>query len=73
MKYAFKGDTGGAIRVSTSLADGLLTIVYGVDLEHSTGFGLQLVGLQLVGLLAQQIGGAIRIDRSSRAKYILEL
>ncbi len=76
MKHAFTGRDGGVIKVSASLHDTLVTLVFedngngipeSVDLEKSTGFGLQLVGI-----LVKQLRGRIRLERKGGAKFILE-
>jgi len=38
-----------------------------VSFEKSTGFGLELVGM-----LVEQLGGTIRIERGEGTKFILE-
>jgi len=61
------GSRAGTIRLSAAQNGSTLSISYrddgpglpeGVDFEHSTGFGLRLVGM-----LAQQIGGTVRMDK----------
>jgi len=77
MKYAFAGRERGLIKVAVRASGATVAIEYGddgnglpenVSFEHSTGFGLRLVGM-----LAEQIGGTVRIDRSEGARFILEV
>jgi PAS domain S-box-containing protein len=67
MKYAFAGRPGGAITVSATLEGRLVRVEIrddgvgmpeGVGPEASPGFGLRLVGA-----LATQLGGTIRVER----------
>jgi PAS domain S-box-containing protein len=76
MKYAFIGKSGGLIRVSSYLKNGQVSIIIedngngmpeSVDFEHSTGFGLMLVGV-----LSKQLRGNLRIERGNGTKIILE-
>jgi PAS domain S-box-containing protein len=76
MKYAFAGRERGVLRVSASAREGRATLVIedngvgipdGVDLEHTGGFGLQLVGL-----LAMQLHGTIRLERGEGTRFVLE-
>jgi len=76
LKYAFVGRESGKITVSAAAHDKHVTLVVGddgngipesVDLENSTGFGLRLVGM-----LATQIGGTIRIERGNGTRFVLE-
>ena len=76
MKYAFIGRENGVIGVFASLKDSLVSITIQdngnglpdtVDFEHSTGFGLTLVGV-----LAKQLRGKIRIGRENGTSIILE-
>ena len=76
MKYAFNGSDMGLINISASADNNYVTIVvqdFGVGLpEHihtknSTGFGLNLVGI-----LAEQINGKIKIEREAGTRFILE-
>jgi PAS domain S-box-containing protein len=76
MKYAFAGSGEGLIKVSASLKDHRLTLVVedngigipaSVDVEKPTGFGLQLIHL-----LAEQLGGIIRIEGRQGTRFALE-
>ncbi len=76
IKYAFPGDRGGTIRVSASKKGNTVTLVVedngaglprGFDLAKSSGFGLELVAL-----LARQLGGTIRAERGKGARFVLE-
>jgi len=76
MKYAFPGGEGGLISIAASSENGRAKITIGdngvglpgsVDIERSSGFGLQLVG-QLV----KQIGGSIRIERDGGTRFVME-
>ena len=76
MKYAFTGRDSGLIRVSASLAGNRATIIIedngnglsdSIDIEKPGGFGLQLVGL-----LAKQIHGSIKIERHNGTRFVLE-
>ena len=76
LKHAFKNRNGGMITVSASLNGGTVSISIGddgpgipetVDFETTGGFGLKLVGM-----LAKQLEGSIRIDREHNRGVILE-
>jgi PAS domain S-box-containing protein len=76
MKYAFAGRESGSISVSASAKDGRVTLIVeddgngipeSVDIENSSGFGLQLVGM-----LTAQLDGAMRIERRKGARFVLE-
>lgn len=75
MKYAFVGRNTGRIAVEVSLSNAVVSVILeddgpglpeSVDFHNSTGFGLQLVGM-----LAQQLGGKVRIDRGSGGRFVL--
>lgn len=75
MKYAFAGRESGVITVSTSIEGKGATVIIGdngigmpepVDLDHSSGFGLMLVGI-----LAKQLAGAITIDRNRGTRFTI--
>lgn len=77
MKHAFSGRTGGILKISAKMKDKHIIleiqdngkgIPETVDFKNSTGFGMQLVGM-----LTEQIGGSIRIERGEGTKFILEL
>ncbi len=76
MKYAFIGRNKGIIKVSASLSDSHATLIFedngngipeSIDIENSTWFGLNLVGM-----MAQQLTGTIRLERGNGSKFILE-
>ncbi|PKL15803.1 MAG: hypothetical protein CVV49_19550 [Spirochaetae bacterium HGW-Spirochaetae-5] len=76
MKYAFSGMNNGIIIVSASLLDKHVKIEIHdngvgipetVSFENSTGFGMQLIGL-----LTEQIGGTIKIVRGDGTRFVLE-
>lgn len=76
MKYAFTGMDNGIITVSAALNDDIVTLTVrdngigipeGIDFENSTGFGLMLAGM-----LAEQIGGTIRIERHCSTSIVVE-
>jgi PAS domain S-box-containing protein len=76
MKYAFAGRESGLIIVSAGLNEDHVKIVIkdngigipeSVSFEKSTGFGLDLVAM-----LARQIGGSIKIERGGGTIFILE-
>lgn len=76
MKHAFVGKTNGLITVSASKIGNRVTIVVGdngtgisesIDIEHSNGFGLMLVGT-----LTKQLNGTIRIERKKGTQFVLE-
>lgn len=76
LKYAFPEGTKGSIRVSASKKGTTVTLAVqdnGVglpvnfDIAKSTGFGLQLVAM-----LAKQLGGTIRAEKAKGARFILE-
>ncbi len=76
MKYAFTGRTSGLIKLSfrnsgsrclLEIADNGVGIPDSVSFENSSGFGMQLVRM-----LAEQIGGSIKIERDAGTKIIME-
>ena len=76
MKHAFVGDRGGSIRISASLGENRARIAVhddgiglpaSLDVGTSTGFGLRLVGM-----LAEQLGGTVRIEREHGTRFTLE-
>jgi PAS domain S-box-containing protein len=76
MKYAFAGRDNGVITLSASVKDTRVKFIIkdngmgipeSIDFNKGGGFGMQLVGM-----LAQQIGGSIRIERGEGAKFVLE-
>jgi PAS domain S-box-containing protein len=76
MKYAFGTLKEGLISLSMTMNDNTVIVVYrdngpglpeSVDFDNSTGFGMQLIGM-----LVNQLGGSIRIDRGEGTRFILE-
>ena len=76
MKYAFTGRTDGVITVTASIKDHDVTIIVedngngipeSIDLETANSFGLQLIGI-----LTEQISGTIRIERENGTRFALE-
>jgi len=76
MKFAFRGRERGTIRVSARMRDGRMSIELEDDgigipesftAEDSPGFGMQLVGM-----LAKQIGASISISRESGTRFAIE-
>jgi len=76
MKYAFAGRDSGAITVSASMNNNRVKIAIqdngvgipeSISINHSTGFGLNLVGM-----LIEQIGGSIKIERGEGTRFVLE-
>jgi PAS domain S-box-containing protein len=75
MKYSFAGRERGLIRISASkciyntviIEDNGIGLPESIDTNNTTGFGLKLVGM-----LTQQIGGTIKIERNNGTKFILE-
>ncbi|MEI7811350.1 MAG: PAS domain S-box protein [Ignavibacteria bacterium] len=76
MKYAFTGRNEGLITLFASLEGEIVSIIIqdngngmpdSINFKNSTGFGLTLVGI-----LAEQLGGTVRIDRGNGTKVILE-
>jgi len=75
MKYAFTGREAGILSVGASRSDGSVTITIQddgigmpetVNFDSSPGFGLTLVGI-----LAKQLKGTIRVDRNNGTKLTL--
>jgi PAS domain S-box-containing protein len=75
-KHAFKGGASGLLRVSATRRDGLVTLVYeddGPGLPEAAGAGPEGgFGLRLVGMLTEQIGGSLRIERGGGARFVIE-
>ena len=76
MKYAFDHLNEGLISLSLRVKENQVTVVYSdngpgipesVDFDNSTGFGMQLIGI-----LVQQLGGSIKIERDEGTRFILE-
>lgn len=76
MKYAFTGRERGLIKISAELTNGKVVmkieddgvgIPETVTFENSSGFGMQLVGM-----LTEQINGSIMIERGSGTRFVLE-
>jgi PAS domain S-box-containing protein len=76
MKYAFIGRDDGLIMVSATIKDHCATLIIedngngipeSIDIETSTGFGLQLIRM-----LTKQINGTIKIERGQGTRFVLE-
>ena len=76
MKFAFRGRERGTIRVSARMRDGRMSIELedeGIGIpesftvEDSPGFGMQLVGM-----LAKQIGASISVSRGNGTRFAIE-
>ena len=76
MKYAFTGRESGVITISAktqnnkaiiSIKDNGIGIPESVTFEQTPGFGLSLVGM-----LVEQLGGSIIIDREDGTGFIIE-
>jgi len=76
MKYAFAGRSDGVITVTASkkgdrieiiISDNGSGIPENVTFENTTGFGMQLVGM-----LTEQLNGSIKIERGEGTKFVLE-
>ncbi len=76
MKHAFIGRESGLIKISTLMKEGRMSLIIeddgvgipeSVTFEKSTGFGMQIVGM-----LTEQIGGSISIERGAGTKFVLE-
>ncbi len=76
MKYAFTGRDDGLIMISAEMNDNHVTLAVGdngigipesVDISTTNGFGLKLVGG-----LAGQLNGDIRIERTNGTRVVLE-
>lgn len=76
MKYAFVGRGSGSISVSAALSGGLVRLAIrdnGVGMPESVGFEASSgLGLVLVGMLAKQLKGEIRVERREGTEVILE-
>jgi len=77
MKYAFSGRKTGRIFISVTRSDAYLRLMVsdnGVGLPesigftHSTGFGMKIVGM-----LVDQIGGTIRIERGEGTTFVIDM
>jgi two-component system, sensor histidine kinase PdtaS len=76
MKYAFSGGQGGTLRVTASKEGPIVTVAIedsgpglpeGFGMAHSAGFGLELVSI-----LAKQIGGKVRAEKGKGTRFVLE-
>jgi two-component sensor histidine kinase len=76
MKYAFGGQAEGLISIRLSSEGDRACLEYednGIGLpQEAEAKGSRGFGMELVGLLASQIGAAVKIERGPRAKYRLE-
>lgn len=75
MKYAFP-DKKGVIMVMAVRDRNLVSIEYhdnGIGIPESVGFeNTTGFGMQLIKMLTEQIGGAVRIDRGNGTKFVIE-
>lgn len=76
MKYAFAGGDNGLITISASAFENRVTICVedngigipdSIDIQNSSGFGLQLAGM-----MAQVLCGKIKVEKNNGTKFILE-
>ena len=76
MKHAFSGREEGRITISASMNGERAVILIGdngnglpesINFKNSSGFGMQLVGM-----LTEQLGGSIKIEQDMGTKFILE-
>jgi len=76
MKYAFDGKADGTITITAVKKESFVVITFedngpgmpeNITFENSSGFGLQLVKM-----LAQQIGGTITLERRPGTRFIIE-
>lgn len=76
MKHAFTGRHAGRVSLSVSQKENHITVILeddgiglpeSVSLVDSTGFGMMLTGM-----LIEQMGGTIHIDRDSGTKFTIE-
>ncbi len=76
MKYAFAGRDDGVIKVSAKLKGNTLNVIIAdngigipeaISIKNSTGFGMKLVGM-----LTEQIGGSIKIERGDGTRFVIE-
>lgn len=77
MKYSFEGKPSGRISFSAKEKTGYLQIEYAddgipmdpnVDLEHSVGFGLNLISM-----LIRQLNGKVTLNRISGNHFYIEV
>jgi len=76
MKHAFPGRESGIITLTASMKDGHATVTVhdngrgipeSINTKSSAGFGLNLVGM-----LMDQIGGSVKVERNGGTKFIIE-
>ncbi|PKL15978.1 MAG: hypothetical protein CVV49_18660 [Spirochaetae bacterium HGW-Spirochaetae-5] len=76
IKYAFNDKESGIISISVERKENAVTMIYqdngaglpdSVTFENPAGFGMKLADM-----LAEQIGGTIRIDRGEGTRFVLE-
>lgn len=78
MKYAFAGKPGGSIEVRASFDRARDRVAMSIrddgnGMPESVGFGKSPgFGLTLVGMLTEQLGGDIRIERERGTRIVLE-
>ncbi len=76
MKHAFDGRSGCLITISAKISGKTAVVVIqdngkgmpeSYDSDKPAGFGMQLVGI-----LAQQIGGSVKIERGDGTRFVIE-
>lgn len=76
MKYAFPGKDSGVLIISAAIKNSHVKIVVqdnGIGIPESVGFNNSSgFGLDLVGMLVEQIGGSVIIERGDGTKFLLE-
>jgi len=76
MKYAFAQRDTGTLSIETRKSDGKAIVIVaddGVGLPDGVGIGTsEGFGMLVVGAVARQLGGEVRIERGSGTKFVLE-
>jgi PAS domain S-box-containing protein len=77
LKHAFPGERQGELRVSMTAAPDHYTLTVrddGVGLPPQLDYlRTETLGLQLVRMLTEQIGGHLRLERSSGTEFVIQL
>jgi two-component sensor histidine kinase/DNA-binding response OmpR family regulator len=75
LKHAFPGGRRGRIQIDLGLQDGMVTLAIGDDgIGIPDGMNPQTstsLGLQLVTLLSEQLGGALEVQRANPTRFAL--